>query len=133
LNIDRNLNLNKLQDRAIFDKQLEIERNLPYGPEIIQRSIDFISANPHDEEWLKIYPVPSLRGDISVSVKVGPTRSTAIDFLYEIIPLGTNLIQLQDLAGFSRIVNSLDIPSYERISTIFEVREKFERLVVHRM
>jgi hypothetical protein len=33
-----------------------------------------------------------------------------------------NLIQLQDLAGFSRIVKSLDIPSYERISTIFEVR-----------
>jgi hypothetical protein len=108
----RNLNLNKLQDRAIFDKQLEIGRNLSYKPEIIKRSIDFISSNLHDEEWLKIYSVPSLRGDISVSIKVGPARSTALDFFYEIIPLGTNLIQLQDLPGFSRIVKSLDIPSY---------------------
>ena len=88
---------------------------------LFKKSIAFISANLHDEEWLKIYPVPSLWGDISVNVKVGST-STSLDFLYEIIPLGANLIQLQDLAGFSRIVNRLDIPSYERISTIFEVR-----------
>lgn len=121
MKIHRNLNLNKLQDRAVFDKQLETETNLPYAPEIIQKSIAFISANLDDEEWLKIYPVPSLRGDISVSVKVGST-STSLDFLYEIIPLGTNLIQIHDLPGFSRIVKSLDIPSYERISTIFEVR-----------
>jgi hypothetical protein len=88
---------------------------------LFKKSIAFISANLHDEEWLKIYPVPSLWGDISVNVKVGST-STSLDFLYEIIPLGANLIQLQDLAGFSRIVNRLDISSYERISTIFEVR-----------
>lgn len=111
-----------MHDRTIFDKQLEKERDLPYKAEIIEKSIDFISLKLHDEEWLKIYPIPSLRGDISASIKVGPTRNTTLDFFYEIIPLGINLIELQDLPRFSRIVQSLDIPSYERISTIFEVR-----------
>jgi hypothetical protein len=32
------------------------------------RSIDFISLNLNDNEWLEIYPIPSFRGDISVSV-----------------------------------------------------------------
>jgi hypothetical protein len=118
MKIDRNLNLNKFQNRTFFDKQLENEINLPYKPKIIKRSIDFISSNLHDEDWLKIYPLPSLRGDISVSIKVGPAMGTALDFYYEIIPLGLNLIQLEDLIGFSRIVKSLDTRSYERIKPI---------------
>jgi hypothetical protein len=76
----------------------------------------------HDEGWLKIYPIPSFRGDVSASIKIGPVRNTTLDFFYEIIPLGINLVELQHLPRFSRIVQSLDTPSYERISTIFEVR-----------
>ena len=29
---------------------------------------------------------------------------------------------MRDLKGFDRIINSLDVPSYERLSTLFEVR-----------
>jgi hypothetical protein len=78
LKIDKNLNLKKLQDRAEFDKQLENEKDLPFRQEIIKRSIDFMASNLRDDEWLKIYPVPSLRGEVSVSVKIVCTKSCAV-------------------------------------------------------
>lgn len=119
--IDKNLNLRHFQDRDYFYNLLQKENNLPYSFEDIKSSINFILSHIRGDEWLKIYPVPSIVSDISLAVKVGQL-TVSLDFLYEVIPLGLNLIRLQDLNKFNRIIASLNIPTHERASTMFEAR-----------
>lgn len=120
--IDRNLDLSLNNDRDHFYDLLQSSKELPFTIEEIQRCVDFLLTHLKQKEWLKIYPVPSIWGNISIGLKVGKSHSQSLDFFYHVIPLAKNLSRLKCLENFDIILKRLDIPSHERLSTILEVQ-----------
>jgi uncharacterized membrane protein YfbV (UPF0208 family) len=52
--------------------------------EEINKSIEFLSIYLKGDEWLKIYPLPSILGNVAISVKVGKSLHQSLDFFYDV-------------------------------------------------
>jgi hypothetical protein len=114
--IDRNLNLIDETDRKYLLRKLETRQNLPLGIEQIERAIAIIQDRL-DDDWLTLYPFYS---SAFASVKTGAKLRQTLDLFSTLIPLGSALLALKDLAGFDKLISKLRLDSYDRLSAILE-------------
>jgi hypothetical protein len=122
LQIERNLDLSLNSDKDYFCSLLANAEKIPFTVKEIKECVDFLSTHLNRGEWLKVYPIPSIWGNITVSVKVGKSSHQSLDFFYDVMPLAKNLISLHHVGKFDDTLRRLDIPSHERLSTILEVQ-----------
>ena len=115
LRLERNLNLSLEADRVLLFTKLENQIDLPFSQEEIQTSIKVISRHL-DREWLVIYTLGM------VTLKTTPNNSHGLDFLKEVIPVGLALGKLSGMPNFYQLVRRLNTESFERLSTILEVK-----------
>jgi hypothetical protein len=106
--------------------------DLPVSLDDIKRAVKFISDNLKNAEWLIIYPGVVSDGRISIThgqlvtnipiatSKDGKTLYHLFDFIKDIVPLGLDLLQLQNIANFVRLVQKLNVHSHERSSAMLE-------------
>lgn len=113
--VDRILHLNHEAERRYLIERLKPHVDLPASCEEVERAILFLS-DKLDEEWLTVYPL----GQGEVSIKVGQKSSQGLGFFSDVVPLGLALIALSELKKFDRVIEKLNIPSNERLSSILE-------------
>lgn len=115
IQISRIYNLKNESDKheflEILFKQSSITEDFVDIEEIIDYLVDVL-----DEEWLTIY------SGGSVAVKIGEKQSHSLSFLSDVIPLGRALLSLRDLDNHDRLIMKLHVKTFERLSTILEVK-----------
>jgi hypothetical protein len=94
-------------------------------------SIDFISDNLTDDEWVIVYREGISENHMSITyggsftkIQIASYNGKPLyhlsSFMDEIVSLGLDLLQLHNLSKFERLIKRLNIPSHERSSAIFE-------------
>jgi len=113
--IDKNYHLGDKEERADFyskySQHIESLMSVKECEEILDFLFDYLG-----EEWITVYSL----GD--VNVKVAPKRSIGMNFFEKLLPFGLALWELKSLEGFERLVQKVNVLSFEKESTILEVQ-----------
>ncbi len=113
--IDKNYHLGDKEERTDFytnySQYIESLMSLEQCDEILDSLFESLG-----EEWTTVYSL----GEISV--KVAQKKSIGMNFFETVLPFGRALLELKNLDGFERLVQKLNVPSFEKESTILEVK-----------